>query len=316
MNCRLKQHNHELKSELSHRQKNILGGLPMDDSSDASIQGSFVQLRDNLSNWVEHLPYISDGFRDDFPEALVGLFGHIYDYGTPESYPEEPVGAESELLTQIIFRYIWDKLFDVLIPGSSSDNALLSEPRNKMRLLTPTKDIESINGWRSDTLRAYASLKRHESSVDSQCIKMALDLQNFLGHFKFEQLVNWDSEINRLMKKILTPAATLATNLSCSLNQYRWVWYENERDFAQGAVRKGHLEMFTVLDVRTHNKVSIRKLQFLSSGAPTGEFLGVIYPALFRCGDDGRDEILIEKGAILMRSKDDLQGEKMAEVEV
>ena len=140
-NHELKQHNNELKKELWNHQRIALRHLPTDDLSDASVHDEFVRLRESLSTWVEEFPDVSDGFLDSFQSAMGDIIHRSVGYGMSKSFPEGPVGVQSELLTEVSFGYIWKRLFDVLTPGPSRDNALLTELRDKMSLLTPRKGL-------------------------------------------------------------------------------------------------------------------------------------------------------------------------------
>ena len=50
----------------------------------------------------------------------------------------------------------------------------------------------------------------------------------------------------------------------------------------------------TLIDVLTHQKIRESKFADLPDDAKIGNILLVMYPALFRCGKDGQNEIQIE----------------------
>lgn len=68
------------------------------------------------------------------------------------------------------------------------------------------------------------------------------------------------------------------------------------------------------MDARTHNKIPKTKFTHLPGHAKIGDLLLVIYPALFRVGREGQDDVLIEKATILIRVQEDsppVKSEKM-----
>ena len=97
-----------------------------------------------------------------------------------------------------------------------------------------------------------------------------------------------------------------------SPSQYRWEWY-GKAFFFQGLVRKQDLKQFVVQDARTHNRITVANLETMPDETPIGELLVIIFPALFRCTDNGNEDIQIEKAVILIRANEDLQRQKRSE---
>lgn len=174
------------------------------------------------------------------------------------------------------------------------------------------KDIENLNLWKTNTIRAYVACQRYERGVNEEYNGIIDKLYNLFTCFDFEHHVNWNNKMERLRDDILEPAASLATKMSSSPSRYRWEWY-HEAHFPQRVVRKYHLELFIVQDARTHNRIPIANVETLPDETAIGELLVIVFPALFRCADSGHEEIQIEKAVILVRANEDLQRQKRSE---
>ena len=71
----------------------------------------------------------------------------------------------------------------------------------------------------------------------------------------------------------------------------------------------------TLIDVLTHQKIRGSKFTDLPDDAKIGNILLVMYPALFRCGKDGQNEIQIEKAVILIHEQVLLKKDKAVEAD-
>lgn len=122
-----------------------------------------------------------------------------------------------------------------------------------------------------------------------------------MSHLQFATPINWDHKlpVAKYEEQIANPAAELAILMRCSrLKNYRWEWYDEIEWHSNGIVRKMGLEMLTVMDIETHNKVSTASFNELPNTAIIGDLLFVIYPALFRCGRNGDQDIQVAKAVI------------------
>ncbi|PWY74561.1 hypothetical protein BO94DRAFT_627401 [Aspergillus sclerotioniger CBS 115572] len=306
------QRNQHLEEQLQDCQARILKFSPVSCLSDTTVSEEFIKIRENLCKWAEELPDICGDFKMELLVALDDFESHPLILGWPDSYyPQRCIALQSEILMHLVFRHLWRGIFEVPIPGlSSSGEKLLADLQEGMLSLQPKKDTESIGAWRSDTMRAYAACQKYQQGVNSECSRVIANLLGFFSWFGFENQVNWSNKLSRFSEEILGPATSLATNMSSSPRQYRWEWY-GEAFFPRGVVRKRHLKQFIVQDARTHHRVSIANLKFLSDETPVGELLIIIFPALFRYGGGGSEEFLIEKGVILISVNDNLQGGKV-----
>ncbi|PYI05258.1 hypothetical protein BO78DRAFT_408470 [Aspergillus sclerotiicarbonarius CBS 121057] len=313
---RSEQRNQQLEKQLQDCQARILKFSPASCLSDTTVSGEFIKIRDNLSNWVEEFPDICSDFKRDLPMAVNGFENDPLIFGWPDSYPQEPIAVQSELLMHLVFCRLWIGFFNVPIPGlSSSDENLLAHLQEGMLLLQPKKgwcdvrdvplhsltslDTESINAWRSDTMKAYAASRKYQKGVNDKCSKAIADLRSLFAWFDFSHRINWDNKLARFSEEILGPATGLATKMSSSTTQYKWEWY-GEANFPQQVVRKHHLKQFIVQNARTHHKVSIANLEYLPDETPVGKLLVIIFPALFRRGESGHEDFQIEKAVILV----------------
>lgn len=117
------------------------------------------------------------------------------------------------------------------------------------------------------------------------------------------------------MEQIVKPAVDLSTKMSCAPEQYRWNWYIDSKWYFDGIVRKRDMTKHTLIDVLTHQKIRESKFADLPDDAKIGNILLVMYPALFRCGKDGQNEIQIEKAVILIHEQVLLKNDKAVEAD-
>lgn len=105
------------------------------------------------------------------------------------------------------------------------------------------------------------------------------------------------------MEQIVKPAVDLSTRMSCAPEQYRWNWYIDSKWYFDGIVNKRDMGKFTLIDVLTHQKIRESKFANLPDDAKIGNILVVMYPALFRYGKDGHNDIQIENAVILIEEQ-------------
>ncbi|PYH72113.1 uncharacterized protein BO88DRAFT_476564 [Aspergillus vadensis CBS 113365] len=331
-NAKLKQRNQDLEEQLQECQAKILRFSPSSDLSDTTVMQEFVKIRDNLSNWIEGLPEICTDFDTQIGSALKDFQCHLHMSKSIHTYPQGLLGIQSELLMHTVFRRLEVELLKASVPGmQASDEALLSDLQAGMVSLQSKggkqherryearpsvsltlKDIENLNLWKTNTIRAYVACQRYERGVNEKYNGIIDDLDNLFTRFDFEHHVNWNNKMERLRDDILEPAASLATKMSSSPSRYRWDWF-HEAHFPQRVVRKYHLERFIVQDARTHNRITVANLETMPDETPIGELLVIIFPALFRCTDNGNEDNQIEKAVILIRANEDLQRQKRSE---
>lgn len=124
-----RQHIHHLEAELDACRTQIVKSIPTCGISDTNIREEYCLLRDNFSNWIEGLPEIQN-FASDIEGA-----------GLPaREYPEGAAAAQSEILTFILFEYLWIRIFHVHIFGASrEEQELLGKLLHGVHLLEPKK---------------------------------------------------------------------------------------------------------------------------------------------------------------------------------
>ncbi|OJJ71830.1 hypothetical protein ASPBRDRAFT_30216 [Aspergillus brasiliensis CBS 101740] len=329
---KLKQRNQKLEEQLHDCQDRILKFSLSSDLSDTTVLQEYVKIRDNLSNWVEGLPEICKGFDTQLGCALEGFQCRLHLLGDINSYPQGLFGVQSEIMMHMVFCRLEVGLLKASVPGMlASDEALLTDLHAGMLSLQSQKgmqherrhearpsesvtliDVEILSLWRTNTIRAYVACQRYEEGVNEDCKDIIDDLYNVFLWFDFEHTVNWNSKMERLMDDILKPATSLATKMASSPSQYRWEWY-GEAFFPQRVVRKHHVEQFIVQDACTHQRIPIAKFASFPNDTPVGELLVIIFPALFRRGENGHEDIQIEKAVILIRANENLQRQKRSE---
>lgn len=145
------------------------------------------------------------------------------------------------------------------------------------------------------------------------CSQISYDICYILRALQFAAPSNWEHKLAKCEEQIANPAAELAILMRCSPEEYRWEWYEDIKWDSPTVVRKGDLTRFIILDIQTHNKISVEKLSELPDDAEIGNLVLVMHPALFRCGRDGQKDIIIAKPVIAIHAQD---RQPMVKVEV
>jgi hypothetical protein len=308
-----------LEKELDECRTQVFGSIPSFEVTDASILEGLTTLRWSLSNWVEGLPDIQN-FQRAWQNTVRNHHWMSRLRAEPDMFPDGLPAAQSELLEQWLFSILLRCVFEVVLVGaSSSDLRVLQGLQDGIHRLEPRKGIlkslvgtiymlnpfhtdpKSIDLWKSDLLRAYASQPRYREQLTTRCGGVTKTTVDFMVGFIFTEETDWAHKFNRYREQIIEPAAELSLKMSCSTKQYRWEWYEGNEWFSDGLVRKRDIEHFTIVDARTHNRIPRDKFTEFSDDATIGDLLLVVYPALFRCGKDVQKDILIEKAVIIIR---------------
>ncbi|KAL1969790.1 hypothetical protein VTN77DRAFT_7299 [Rasamsonia byssochlamydoides] len=291
----------QLEKELDNCRTQVFQSIPAFDVSDAWILEELTTMRENLSNWVEGLPEIFR-FRNAW-EIVVedrALISHIR--ARPGMFPQGFSRAQTEILAQCLFRVLLSDLFEVVLVGTSPDECrVLENIQNGIRCLEPSKDPKSIDVWKSDTLRAYTSQPHYQEQLTTHCNHLTDEIWTLLTNFQFTKGLDWEHKFQRLREQIIGQAAELSSKMSCSIEKYRCEWYQDSEPCFNGLIRKRDIKKFTVMDALTHNKVSNARFTAFPDDAEIGHLLLVMYHALFRCGREGQNDILIQKAVILVR---------------
>ncbi|PIG87210.1 hypothetical protein AARAC_004201 [Aspergillus arachidicola] len=280
----------KLEVELQTR---IFRSIPDYQVSDASISEDFLVICDSLCEWMEGFPDIKS-FTKTLDEAIHrrGIDESMFTF--PRELQLEYDHAQTEILTMISFGIIREHVLESLVfAAPPADLELLERLYNMMSMLEPKKDIESINLWRSDTVRAYVTTQAYKDKIVQHCSGLADYLRGFFGCFSFEETFDWDQKFRRLEEQILPQIAALALKLRCSPERYCWEWYP-DTDWTQP------------ITARFAN---------MQDDAPVGVVLLILYPALFRLVPGSQNDILIQKAVVVIQGYESLPSDLKAKVD-
>ncbi|GAB1197360.1 hypothetical protein APSETT444_006653 [Aspergillus pseudonomiae] len=300
-------------------QTRIFRSIPDYQLSDATVSEDFLVFRYSLSEWVEGFPDIKS-FTETFYDATYrqGICENLF--ALQRKFQLQFDHAQTEILTWISFCVIGKYVLGPRVfAAPPADQELMEHLHKGMSMLEPKKDIESVNLWRSDTVRAYTATQLHKDRVIQHCTGLSEYLRGFFSYFRFEETFDWDQKFRRLEKQVLPQIAALALKLNCSPEQYQW---ERYRDVgADGTlpiiIDKSHLSDFIIMDAHTHQTLNPQAARFASmqDDAPIGVFLLVVYPALFRWDPTTQSFILIQKAVVLIQGYESLHPDLKAEVD-
>ncbi|GMG11697.1 unnamed protein product [Aspergillus oryzae] len=294
----------KLEVELQTR---IFRSMPDYQVSDASISEDFLVIRDSLCEWMEGFPDIRS-FTETLDNAIHrrGIDKNMFTF--PRELQLEFDHAQTEILTMISFGIIREHVLESLVG--------VPLPTEYRRLLIFI-DIENINLWRSDTVRAYATTQAYKDKIVQHCSGLAGYLRGFFGCFSFEEPFDWDQKLRRLEKQILPQIAALALKLSCSPERYYWEWYP-DLDWTQPIVfHKRNLSNFITMDAHTHHTLNPQTARFanMQDNAPIGVVLLILHPALFRLVPGSQNDILIQKAVVVIQGYESLPSNLKAKVD-
>ncbi|KAK6812705.1 hypothetical protein RU639_011502 [Aspergillus parasiticus] len=274
-------------------QTQIFRSIPDYQVSDASISEDFLVIRDSLCEWMEGIPDIKS-FTETLDDAIHrrGIDESMFTF--PRELQLEYDHAQTEILTMISFGIIREHVLESLVfAAPPADLELLERLYNMMSMLEPKKDIESINLWRSDTVRAYATTQVYKDKIVQHCSGLADYLRGFFGCFSFEETFDWDQKFRRLEEQILPQIAALALKLNCSPERYCWEWYP---------------------DTNWTQPITARFAN-MQDDAPVGVVLLILYPALFRLVPGSQNDILIQKAVVVIQGYESLPSNLKAKVD-
>lgn len=133
--------------------------------------------------------------------------------------------------------------------------------------------------------------------MDATCDRATKIITDFTKNFHFLGEVDWSSMARRLKEQVVTPAASLATQLQSSPEEYRWRWYRT----LQKRVQKQRLERYDVIDSSTHCQVSNDKFRGFANADEVGTFVLPIYPVVLRTNkENSNSPHLVRKGWIVV----------------
>lgn len=122
---RLEAENRNLRSQLP----NIVPDCQL---SDASLKSEIIAIQENISNWAEDLPDVI-GFPRVFEDTMRRLNMEIRMHSGLDEFPQQPFGAQPEILTFVTFEILWNSLFRELFSLKPFDSGFLQELRSKKR---------------------------------------------------------------------------------------------------------------------------------------------------------------------------------------
>ncbi|KJK64424.1 hypothetical protein P875_00138163 [Aspergillus parasiticus SU-1] len=298
-------------------QTQIFRSIPDYQVSDASISEDFLVIRDSLCEWMEGIPDIKS-FTETLDDAIHrrGIDESMFTF--PRELQLEYDHAQTEILTMISFGIIREHVLESLVfAAPPADLELLERLYNMMSMLEPKKDIESINLWRSDTVRAYATTQVYKDKIVQHCSGLADYLRGFFGCFSFEETFDWDQKFRRLEEQILPQIAALALKLNCSPERYCWEWYPDTNWTQPIVFCKRDLSHFITMDAHTHHTLNPQTARFanMQDDAPVGVVLLILYPALFRLVPGSQNDILIQKAVVVIQGYESLPSNLKAKVD-
>ncbi|PKY02864.1 hypothetical protein P168DRAFT_306082 [Aspergillus campestris IBT 28561] len=268
--------------------------------SDAKVQEDLRILRDNISNWVENFPDIAN-FEEFFERHISEEVLHKLMPGWAHSFPNGPEDVQMELMTSRIFKVIWNCLFKGSIIGEKTHQELVCHIQEGMSYLNSRIDLESINAWKSNTLRAYMAHPKYREITETRCCNLTDSIHRLLSKFHQLSVSNWRHKSERFMMQIANPAAELAARMESSPSQYKWhSYFPAHKWFPDQMIHKGYLEWFTIVDAETHHKIRLPGLEGLDDSDVIGVFLALIFPGLTRHGEEQHNQVWIEKPVILI----------------
>ncbi|OGM50268.1 hypothetical protein ABOM_001233 [Aspergillus bombycis] len=301
----------KLEVELQTR---IFRSMPDYQLSDATVSEDFLVIRDSLSEWVEGFPDIKS-FHETFNDAVRrrGMDENMLTFHS--QFQLNLDHAQNEILTWISFCVIRKYILEPRVfAAPPADQELMEHLHEGMSMLEPKKDIESINLWRSNTVRAYTATQRHKDRAIQHCTGLAEYLRGFFSCFSFEETFDWDQKFRRLGQQVLPQIAALALKLNCSPEQYKWGRF---REALPLIINKGYLSHFTIMDAHTHHTINPQAARFASmqDDAPIGVFLLVLFPALFRLDPRAQNYIPIQRAVFVIQGYESLPPNLKAEVD-
>ncbi|KAF9886680.1 hypothetical protein FE257_011194 [Aspergillus nanangensis] len=289
------QHSKRLQKELQDCQNQIFRSLPIDVLTDATVSEEYFKIQDVCSSWVEGLPDIqkfAHAFTSAIEQSDIKLRFDV------DGFPHDPSAAQSEYLTIAFFSLIWTEIFEPsLIGASPSDQRLLVELQDGLAKVKPKKDLESIGRWKADAANAYMSREGYHKAVADTIEKLHQRMLAFLLCFNFEKEFDLQDKLQVFKEDIIDPAAKLAISMSSTINHYRWEWYDG---YPGCNVWKHDLKRVELLDVSTHQKIPERRFAGLSDKHLIARYLFTMFPAIFRRGGEGQEEVKVQKAVVVV----------------
>lgn len=155
-------------------------------------------------------------------------------------------------------------------------------------------DPRAIATWRSDTCRALTSTNYYQEQLYKRCIEADTHIMEYLQKFSFSKNIDWESLHQRIMDRVLKPAATLGTALVCSPEDYAWS-FSFPLHFA---VEMADIADFDFIDCSTHCSASKGNICGIQDHSKFGYFVAPIFPGL--CRDEQKKIVTIQKPLMLV----------------
>lgn len=129
----------QLENALQDSTSRIFQSLSTYEISDAQISEEYDTLRECVSNWLDGFPNATRLNRN-LKRALGGQAWNMVQRANVAMFPEGFDAAQTEILTRVVFKAIWDILFHPWFATASvRDQELMKTLEDGMALLEPKR---------------------------------------------------------------------------------------------------------------------------------------------------------------------------------
>lgn len=129
----------QLENALQDSTSRIFQSLSTYEISDAQISEEYDTLRECVSNWLDGFPNVTRLNRN-LKRALGGQAWNMVQRANVAMFPEGFDAAQTEILTRVVFKAIWDILFHPWFATASvRDQELMKTLEDGMALLEPKR---------------------------------------------------------------------------------------------------------------------------------------------------------------------------------
>ncbi|KAL8756091.1 MAG: hypothetical protein Q9184_004602 [Pyrenodesmia sp. 2 TL-2023] len=300
----LRERNNSLEQELQACKDDLFKLQPRNTVPDSDVGQAYDDLHEHISSWMEgEISRIERIFKKSNNSPLPDFFHHggiTLFKKLLVSYP----GSGGEYLVRcrigmILQKMILDK--EILLFGlDDATCTLLKRIERKMSEAKPSRDPESINSWRSDTLSALSTTTNLQRSRQIAARNAGVSILKDISQF-FVIMDRNDASLKTLLDKVVEPAVKLANQIQISPATYEFLSKVEEIPPLDGCVLSvDHLSKWKLIDVTTGKTLKIDSPVQANDKGQIGTRVMVLAPALYRL-DPGKDPLLLVKPIVLVQ---------------
>ncbi|MCJ1471605.1 hypothetical protein MMC13_000245 [Lambiella insularis] len=289
-----------MQQNLEACQDDLFRLQPLVPISDAEVISHYEDLCQQISDWTDHEI-------DKLPRARYSMSLSLMHFSSGSPKKAEPLlkkypEAREYFIIHTIHQRLQAVLLNegILLCGLSERNTtMLQETELEMKALKPPREPETIDNWRSETLRALSNTTKLMENRQKLLLNFTRGLAEVLSPMLPAVLMNHQWHLN-LQDQVVKPAFRLAIECQISPTSYRFGWTPLcDPHLSFGLVGQDILRECKVIDVFSGKRLRADKAVIPNESGMIGQPIMMLEPCLYKVNRDGNTRKMLRQEAWL-----------------